>query len=209
MPQLIVCGVNAGVQTMLSGLDLDSFTEPQLLRYMKQLERERNALYNELRDIEWKLDQESKLGRGGSHTFKLLKTLKDGKQVAPRVQSFHKYNDIRKTYMTEITDAMLNLEAMRSRLKFLDLGDDIAKCPRHLKYLNIQPDHRVLDPKKGPIKKTAAVRSLPKLGTSEEDRKESKEEVEEVDAPAEVSAETEEETVEEPKKKEKGEKKEK
>ncbi|GFX10495.1 coiled-coil domain-containing protein 169 [Trichonephila clavipes] len=134
-----------GVSALLAELDLDSLTESQLLRYLKQLEKDRNSLYNELRDKEWKLDQESK--------------------------TFHKYNDTRKAYMTEITEAMLNLEAMKSRLRTFEGSENgsIAKCPRHLKYLNILPDQRVIDPRKGPIKKTAAVRSLPKLNTADKD----------------------------------------
>ncbi|XP_035223864.1 coiled-coil domain-containing protein 169-like [Stegodyphus dumicola] len=134
-----------GVSALLAELDLDSLTESQLLRYLKQLEKDRNSLYNELRDKEWKLDQESK--------------------------TFHKYNDTRKAYMTEITEAMLNLEAMKSRLRMFEGSENgsIAKCPRHLKYLNILPDQRVIDPKKGPIKKTAAVRSLPKLNTTDKE----------------------------------------
>jgi len=134
-----------GVSALLAELDLDSLTESQLLRYLKQLEKDRNSLYNELRDKEWKLDQESK--------------------------TFHKYNDTRKAYMTEITEAMLNLEAMKSRLRMFEGSENgsIAKCPRHLKYLNILPDQRVIDPRKGPIKKTAAVRSLPKLNTADND----------------------------------------
>ncbi|XP_023218681.1 coiled-coil domain-containing protein 169-like isoform X1 [Centruroides sculpturatus] len=143
-----------GIQAMLAELDLDSLTEHQLQRYLKQLEKERNGLYNELRDTEWKLDQESK--------------------------SFHKFNDTRKAYMTEITDAVLNLEAMKSRMKYMELSDEgsVVKCPRHLKYLNISPDQRVIDPKKGPIRKTAGVRSLPKIETEEkEDKDEVSEEV--------------------------------
>lgn len=133
-----------GVSALLAELDLDSLTESQLLRYLKQLEKDRNSLYNELRDKEWKLDQESK--------------------------TFHKFNDTRKAYMTEITEAMLNLEAMKNRLRMFEGSDgSIAKCPRHLKYLNILPDQRVIDPRKGPIKKTAAVRSLPKLNTAGQD----------------------------------------
>lgn len=39
--------------------------------------------------------------------------------------------------MTEITEAMLNLEAMKSRLRMFEGSENgsIAKCPRHLKYL--------------------------------------------------------------------------
>ncbi|XP_077518526.1 coiled-coil domain-containing protein 169-like isoform X1 [Amblyomma americanum] len=136
-----------GLTEYLADLDLDSLTENQLVRYLKQLEKDRNAVYNEIRDTEWKLDQESK--------------------------AFHKFNDTRKAYMTEITDAMLNLESLRNRIKIVDMADPnplLGKCPRHLKYLctsrsNILPDQRIIDPRKGPIRKTAAVRSLPKLAS--------------------------------------------
>ncbi|XP_064482029.1 coiled-coil domain-containing protein 169-like isoform X2 [Ornithodoros turicata] len=138
-----------GLTEYLADLDLDSLTENQLIRYLRQLEKDRNIVHNEIRDTEWKLDQESK--------------------------AFHKFNDIRKAYMTEITDAMLNLESLRNRIKLVETNEanTLAKCPRQLKYLqpscsNIQPDQRVLDPRKGPIKKTAAVRSLPKLQSPDE-----------------------------------------
>ncbi|XP_070391379.1 coiled-coil domain-containing protein 169-like isoform X3 [Dermacentor albipictus] len=101
-----------GLTEYLADLDLDSLTENQLVRYLKQLEKDRNAVYNEIRDTEWKLDQESK--------------------------AFHKFNDTRKAYMTEITDAMLNLESLRNRIKVVDMTDSnplLGKCPRHLKYL--------------------------------------------------------------------------
>ncbi|XP_023222558.1 coiled-coil domain-containing protein 169-like [Centruroides sculpturatus] len=143
-----------GVTALLADLDLDSLSENQLLRYLRQLEKDRNALYNELRDTEWKLDKESK--------------------------TFHKYNDTRNAYMTEITEVMMNLEAMRNRLKSVESAEtgSLQKCPRHLKYLNILPDQRVIDPKKGPIKKIATVRSLPKLdSTPDEDFEEAEEEV--------------------------------
>ncbi|KAH8025402.1 hypothetical protein HPB51_007714 [Rhipicephalus microplus] len=143
-----------GLTEYLADLDLDSLTEAsktfapiemfsQLQRFLRVwLLRKRNAVYNEIRDTEWKLDQESK--------------------------AFHKFNDTRKAYMTEITDAMLNLESLRNRIKIVDMTDSnplLGKCPRHLKYLNIQPDQRIIDPRKGPIRKTAAVRSLPKLAS--------------------------------------------
>ncbi|XP_075732792.1 coiled-coil domain-containing protein 169-like [Rhipicephalus microplus] len=130
----------AGLTEYLADLDLDSLTENQLVRYLKHLKKDRNAVYNEIRDTEWKLDQELK--------------------------AFHKFNDTRKAYMTEITDAMLNLESLRNRIKIVDMTDSnplLGKCPRHLKYFKIQPDQRIIDPRKGPIRKTAAVRSLPKL----------------------------------------------
>ncbi|KAG1651281.1 Coiled-coil domain-containing protein 169 [Nymphon striatum] len=128
-----------GLTAFLADLDLDNLSEPELARLAKQLEKDRNALYNELRDTEWKLDKESK--------------------------AFHGFNEVRKAYMTEINEALMNLEMLHKKQRMLDDAGSVAKCPRQLKYLNISQDERVIDPKKGPISKTAGVRSLPKLDT--------------------------------------------
>ncbi|CAM1320179.1 CCDC169 (predicted) [Pycnogonum litorale] len=130
-----------GLSAFLADLDFDTLSEPELARLVKQLEKDRNALYNELRDTEWKLDKESK--------------------------AFHSYNEVRNAYLTEIHEALMNLEMLQKKQKITDDAVSVAKCPRHLKYVNISQDQRVIDPKKGPIKKAAAVRSLPKLDSPE------------------------------------------
>ncbi|XP_018494549.2 coiled-coil domain-containing protein 169 [Galendromus occidentalis] len=121
-------------------LDLDSFSEAQLARCLRQLEKDRDNLRSDVRDLEWRLDQESK--------------------------AFHKFDETRKAYQTEIRDAMTNLEALRSRVKMIS-NDYVMFSKRKG---NILPNQRVLDPKRGPIRKIAAVRSLPKLNSGHHDR---------------------------------------
>ncbi|OQR78913.1 exonuclease 3'-5' domain-containing protein 2-like [Tropilaelaps mercedesae] len=115
-------------------------TQAQLLRCLRQLEKERDNLRCDVRDHEWRLDQESK--------------------------AFHKFDESRKAYQTEIQDAMANLETLRSKVKMIS-NDYIMFNKRKG---NILPNHRVLDPKRGPIKKIAAVRSLPKLNSEDRER---------------------------------------
>ncbi|KAJ8297800.1 hypothetical protein KUTeg_024331 [Tegillarca granosa] len=95
-----------------------------------------------LRDIEWRIDQESK--------------------------AYHKANDERKQYSVEINATQVNMSDSQARQKALNSSraelEPIpgSKTPRDMSR-NIPEDQRILDPKKGPIRKTAAVKSLPSL----------------------------------------------
>ncbi|KAL8603180.1 hypothetical protein ACOMHN_032626 [Nucella lapillus] len=116
---------------------------PQMI---KALDREKNLLANQLRDMEWRLDQESK--------------------------AYHKANDEpndeRKQYSLEINAARGTISEMRSRQRMvMALGQEGATIPRSHRDTtgNIPNDQRIIDPKRGPIKKTAGVKSLPSLET--------------------------------------------
>ncbi|XP_013388888.1 coiled-coil domain-containing protein 169-like [Lingula anatina] len=98
---------------------------------VKQMEREKQSLNSQLRDLEWRLDQESK--------------------------AYHKANDERKQYVTEINMAKYQVEHIKKAGY-----KEGEQSPR-----NIPSDRRILDPQKGPIKKTAAVKSLPKLDSEQ------------------------------------------
>ncbi|XP_070552206.1 coiled-coil domain-containing protein 169-like isoform X2 [Ptychodera flava] len=145
----------------------DELSEGSLKKLIRQLEKEKASIESQLRDYEWRLDQESK--------------------------AFHKANDERKTYLTEIgqaqkdhhdheltislnipqqlqamrvkhNDAKFNLEEIKKRNALAGVSDPIsgaAASPRSLH--NVPDNQRILDPRKGPIKKTAAVKQLPKL----------------------------------------------
>ncbi|KAK3597690.1 hypothetical protein CHS0354_040065 [Potamilus streckersoni] len=108
---------------------------------IKSLEKEKNQLFNQLRDLEWRLDQESK--------------------------AYHKANDERKQYLLEINSTKNNLDDVRTRhraavtLQQREI-ESIPRTPRDVGG-NIPEDQRIIDPKKGPIKKTAGVRNLPSL----------------------------------------------
>ncbi|XP_041357212.1 coiled-coil domain-containing protein 169-like isoform X2 [Gigantopelta aegis] len=107
---------------------------PQMI---KNFEREKQSLYNTLRDLEWRLDQESK--------------------------AYHKANDERKQYVLEINATKGSLDEIR-RQKLTHGGDGFitGRTPRDVDG-NIPDDQRILDPKKGPIKRTAGVNKLPSL----------------------------------------------
>ncbi|XP_060062616.1 uncharacterized protein LOC132543162 [Ylistrum balloti] len=164
---------NAGKSTKdMKNFDDLSDATPHMVR---MLEKEKNMLHSQMRDIEWRLDQESK--------------------------AYHKAHEERKTYSTEIHAAAT--AATRNRLPVShrelepipgsrtprDMGrfrcshiDNWSKTnknhpppnirgPRYMdptwtsftRNSNIPEDQRIIDPKRGPIRKTAAVKSLPSL----------------------------------------------
>ncbi|KAK0050491.1 coiled-coil domain-containing protein 169-like isoform X2 [Biomphalaria glabrata] len=119
---------------------------------VKTLERERNSLFNQLRDLEWRLDQESK--------------------------AYHKANDERKQYVLEINATKSTIGDLRSKQRQLMLasqegppkitprvGDNNPKTYRDGGG-NIPEDQRIIDARYGPIRKTAAVKVLPSLDSN-------------------------------------------
>uniref|UniRef100_A0A8W8LEB9 Coiled-coil domain-containing protein 169 n=1 Tax=Magallana gigas TaxID=29159 RepID=A0A8W8LEB9_MAGGI len=113
-------------------------------KYMiRSLEKEKQMLQGQMRDIEWRLDQESK--------------------------AYHKANDERKTYSLEINSTKGSINDFSTRTKLSSSRDALdtipgSRTPRSMG--NIPEDQRILDPKHGPIKKAAAVKSLPSLETT-------------------------------------------
>ncbi|KAJ6662322.1 hypothetical protein lerEdw1_012486 [Lerista edwardsae] len=106
-----------------------------LNQFLKQLEEEKKGLQNQLKDYELRLEQESK--------------------------AYHKANDERRVYLAVISQLSASLKtAERQKV-------DTAEIKREKQILkgqcNIPKNQRILDPKKGPIKKTAGVKQLPKL----------------------------------------------
>ncbi|GAB1601780.1 coiled-coil domain-containing protein 169-like [Argonauta hians] len=121
-------------------------------QYVKMLEKEKNNLTNQLRDMEWRLDQESK--------------------------AYHKANDERKQYLLEINITKSTLEDLKMRQRYSNITSQYANNTaipplyEHNEQLNslkrdgdgnIRENHRVLNARKGPIKKTAGIRNLPNL----------------------------------------------
>ncbi|KAH3835366.1 hypothetical protein DPMN_108713 [Dreissena polymorpha] len=139
---------------------------------VKTMEKEKALLYNQLRDLEWRLDQESK--------------------------AYHKANDERKQYVLEINTTKGNIDGNKARQRAAvgvqqREADELSRSPRLMgpsrlgdrsrrssysysisnmgsrvpSLSNIPEDQRILDPRKGPIKKTAAVKNLPSLDLHE------------------------------------------
>ncbi|KYO26428.1 coiled-coil domain-containing protein 169 [Alligator mississippiensis] len=113
----------------------DQMPVGSLNQFVKQLEKEKKNLQSQLKDYELRLEQEAK--------------------------AYHKASDKRRIYIAEIsqTSAILKV-AERQKM-------DAVSSKRENQILrgryNVQENKRILDPKKGPIKKTAGVKKLPKL----------------------------------------------
>ncbi|XP_078401435.1 coiled-coil domain-containing protein 169 [Cetorhinus maximus] len=103
-----------------------------LKQLTKQLEKEKKSLENQLKNYEWRIEQEAK--------------------------AYHKANDERRTYLTEIAETTLSIETAKKQKAIWSREKNVLKE----KY-NVPTAQRILDLKKGPIKKTAALKQLPKL----------------------------------------------
>ncbi|RXG67354.1 hypothetical protein Avbf_13008 [Armadillidium vulgare] len=108
--------------------------EFELAQLVKHLERERNNLYGDLRNKSWLLDNHSK--------------------------EYYHYKELIKAYTGDLNHINRSLEQIwkqrsRSRESRVAAAAPMT-APGSLKW-------RVLDPRKGPVKKTAGVRSLPRL----------------------------------------------
>ncbi|XP_072900004.1 coiled-coil domain-containing protein 169 isoform X1 [Hemitrygon akajei] len=103
-----------------------------LQQMIKQLDKEKKSLLNQLKNYEWRIEQEAK--------------------------AYHKANDDRRTYLTEIEHTCLSIAAAKKQkaVGSREMNVLTGKC-------NVPTTKRILDLKKGPIKKTAAMKQLPKL----------------------------------------------
>ncbi|XP_039393474.1 coiled-coil domain-containing protein 169-like isoform X2 [Mauremys reevesii] len=112
----------------------DQMPVGSLNQLLKQLEEEKRSLQNQLKDYELRLEQEAK--------------------------AYHKANDERRMYLAEISQTSATLKiAERQKTDAVQIKKENQILRRH----NVPENQRILDPKKGPIKKTAGVKQLPKL----------------------------------------------
>lgn len=125
----------------------DELSEASLRRLVRELEREKNSLNSQLRDYDWRLDQESK--------------------------AFHKAHEARKNYLTELRNARMQEDEFKQKGKgsqFSTPRDSYNSTPASRSSRqpgkNVPDNQRVIDPRRGPIRRTAAVKKLPKLDTA-------------------------------------------
>ncbi|XP_069957426.1 cilia- and flagella-associated protein 251-like isoform X2 [Cherax quadricarinatus] len=125
--------------------DLDEYNEFELLRMVKTLERERNNLYSDLRNLSWILDNHSK--------------------------EYYHLKELIRAYTGDLTIVNRSLEHMwrQQNVNYeahFTGGSTPVTSPGGVKWSGqsgIRPSQRILDPRKGPIRKTVGVRSLPRL----------------------------------------------
>ncbi|XP_067842033.1 coiled-coil domain containing 169 isoform X1 [Heptranchias perlo] len=113
-----------------------------LKQLIKQLEKEKKSLQNQLKNYEWRIDQEAK-DKFTDSAFPV---------------AYHKANDERRTYLAEIAQTSLSIETAKKQKAIGSREKKVLKG----KY-NVPTTQRILDLQKGPIKKTAAMKRLPKL----------------------------------------------
>ncbi|XP_069159535.1 uncharacterized protein [Procambarus clarkii] len=136
--------------------DLDLYNEFELLRLVKSLEKERNNLYSDLRNLSWVLDNHSK--------------------------EYHHLKELIRAYTGDLTIVNRSLEHLWRQQSInydspFTRGSTPVTSPGGVKWSRfvldavrersgqsgIRPSQRILDPRKGPIRKTVGVRSLPRL----------------------------------------------
>lgn len=151
-----------------------SDANPHMIR---MLEKEKQMLSSQLRDLEWRLDQESKAyHKANDERRNFQSEIKTTKKFN---QAYHKANDERKTYNLEISNTKQQSSEYSTKQRMVGSRehlDDLSgpRTPRDLSrnsrksgsqgsLSNIPEDQRIIDPKRGPIKKTAGVKNLPSL----------------------------------------------
>ncbi|XP_009982398.1 PREDICTED: coiled-coil domain-containing protein 169-like, partial [Tauraco erythrolophus] len=106
-----------------------------LKEILKQLEEEKKSLQNQLKDYELRLEQEAK--------------------------AYHKANDERRMYLSEIlqTSAMLKITERQKPDALTGKRENQILRGRY----SVPGNLKMVNPQKGPIKKTVGVKQLPKL----------------------------------------------
>ncbi|XP_068702342.1 coiled-coil domain-containing protein 169-like [Montipora foliosa] len=125
----------------------NGLSDAEIRKLMRQLEKDKVELQGQLRDLEWRLDNESK--------------------------AYYKINEERKKYLTELDETATFIDETKTKTRQA-LSEAMRENEAQLqatKFRNPQhyglPDNqRIIDPRKGPVKKAAAVHKLPKLDNS-------------------------------------------
>ncbi|NXJ03498.1 CC169 protein, partial [Odontophorus gujanensis] len=113
----------------------DQMPVGSLKEVLEQLKEEKKSLQNQLKDYELRLEQEAK--------------------------AYHKANDERRMYLSEIlqTSAMLKAVERQKTDTLTSRGEKQTMRGR----CSVPQNLKTVNPPKGPIKKTAGVKQLPKL----------------------------------------------
>ncbi|XP_043214729.1 coiled-coil domain-containing protein 169-like isoform X2 [Amphibalanus amphitrite] len=122
--------------------EYEKYTETELIKLLKQLERQKQDLISQLKNVQYQTDKESK--------------------------DFHHYDELRRTYRADIGITNRDLEHLRSVRRLVEKDAPVSPItsPGTLRWNNkdgITSNQRILDPKRGPVNRTAGVRSLPRV----------------------------------------------
>ncbi|XP_059483564.1 uncharacterized protein LOC132201420 [Neocloeon triangulifer] len=135
--------------------DLDLLTETELIRLVKRLERQRTDMYSTLRNLEWRLDRE---GREHQRLAE-MKTMQQA-ELYHYTKTLDRLN--KQSQRATINSNFAPSIKLISDPKLPPL--DIVQPPASTsKWGQSSETKRTFNPNKGPIRRTAGVRNLPKL----------------------------------------------
>ncbi|CAL4119351.1 unnamed protein product, partial [Meganyctiphanes norvegica] len=137
----------------------------ELSRMVKQLERDRNNLYSDLRNKSWLLDNQS---REYYHLKELIRAYSGDLTIVNRsLEQIWRQRGAGASHgageflfaggQTPVTSP----GSLKWRLYGWEFSDSIGSSTSGTS--GILPSQRILDPRKGPVRKTVGVRSLPRL----------------------------------------------
>ncbi|XP_037087280.1 coiled-coil domain-containing protein 169-like isoform X2 [Pollicipes pollicipes] len=129
--------------------EYEKFTETELIKLTKQLERQKQDLISQLKNVQYQTDKESK--------------------------DFHHFDELRRTYRADIGITNRDLDHLRSVRRLVEKDGPVSPItsPGTLRWNNkdgITSNQRILDPRRGPVNKAAGVRSLPRVADGPKER---------------------------------------
>lgn len=131
------------------GDDAEEMSQTEMRNLVRSLQREKKVLEGQLRDKEWRLNSEAmQLHRLNEEKKKFLLDVgqrADGGRRGPK----KRLSDERKAGKGQTNISTLESNARNST-----------------QYQGIPDNQRILDPSKGPVKRSVAVRSLPKINST-------------------------------------------
>jgi len=139
-------------------------------QFIPNLEKEKQSLINHLRDYEWRLEQENKAYHKANEERKELHTeINDTRNAINAIKERNDLQQYQLATMSMVVNAS-NTNLNGSNPLTSRRENNVSRNSNSdYYYPNIPMDKRIIDPRKGPIDKKAAVRVLPKIDTSNVD----------------------------------------
>jgi len=136
----------------LQGSDLDQLNEIDLKKLLKHCSKEKRELEGYRRDLEWQLDTEAKA------RYNMLEEIEEYKATA---NELNRLNDNKRQRVREVKPIV---KQKKNDMRDIQAKFNVSsKIPSKNRYYGIPDNQRIIDPRKGPVKRTAAAGRLPKI----------------------------------------------
>ncbi|CAB3368736.1 Hypothetical predicted protein [Cloeon dipterum] len=156
--------IHAASKPAVMNFDLDLLTETELIRLVKRLERQRTDLYSNLRNLEFRLDRE---GREQQRLAE-IKTMQQAEiyhfsRTLDRLKQTHRAAMIGNNQQHIVAASQPPPHKLPADPKLPPL--DVVQLPTAStsRWGQASETKRTFNPNKGPVRKAAGVRNLPKI----------------------------------------------